>query len=165
MKNVILKTKKLEQIIYNQGYICINSHYLIKADLIQLDDTLLQDKINKNEPFYFNKFNNNFGTPPDVLAIIPKDFSEFIELENTGLKTDIHKTTADVFYNPETKLFVYFNSEYLKLFTDTGATLKLIQSKNRYNPAIVLDDNYECKFFIMSMANKNAYLEKFENVL
>jgi hypothetical protein len=33
MKNVILKTKKLEQIIYNQGYICIDSHYLIKADL------------------------------------------------------------------------------------------------------------------------------------
>lgn len=164
MKKATIKTKKLKQIIYNNGYICIGSNYIIKADLVQLDDTLLQDKVNKDEPFYFNKFSNSFGTPPKLVDIIPTDLTTYNKLEPTGLYTDILKTKADIFYNKETKQFSYFNSDYLKVFKDTEEKLNLLQH-DKLSSAIVIDANHICLFLIMPMNYRESYLNQFEYIL
>ena len=46
MKQPIIKTKKTDYIIYKDNYICVDGNYIIKADLVQLDDSLMQEKIN-----------------------------------------------------------------------------------------------------------------------
>lgn len=162
-KNNVLKTKKLSDIMYNQGYVCINSSCLISANLIKLDDSLLQDKLNKDESFNFNVKTKSFNDKiPKLLEIIPKDITNYTELENTGLKTCKGKTYIDIFYNPIIKRFVYFTSEYLKIFTDSGLDLRLSQSDNKLSVAIVLDNNNKCQFLIMPYLINDCYLDKFE---
>ena len=164
MKKATINTKKLEQIMYNNGYICIDSKYIIKSELVQLDDTLLQDKVNKDEAFYFNTFNKSFETPPNLLDIIPTDLTTYNKLESTELYTDIFKTKADIFYNKETKRFVYFNADYLKIFKDTGEKLNLLQH-NKLSPALVIDANLTCLFLVMPMEHRESYLNQFEYIV
>lgn len=170
MKINTIKTKNLKNIVYKNGYICINGMYLIKSELVQLDDTLLQDKINRNESFNYyadnttrlKYFNDNI---PPLEDIIPKNLSEYRPLENTGLYTEIAKTKAEVFYNPDTRLFSYFDADFTKVFKETKRELKLRQTENRYTSAVVVNNENEILFLIMPITNQRAYLEKFEKLL
>lgn len=114
-----IKTKKHETIMYSEGYIIIDSSYMIRADLVELDDTLLQSKIEKNEEFNYNtgkllkKSKGFYEGVPRAKQLIDPFSEEWQKLENTNLKLMQIKTLSDLFYNQNVG-YVAINSDYVK---------------------------------------------------
>lgn len=161
MKISIIKTKKLSQIIYTQGYICINGNYIIRADIAQLDDTLLQDKINREESFNYNMETKSFSSSiPDILSIFNKSDDC---LRNTNLFTTEGKNKYEVFYSDIRKEFAYFNLDYLQVFYNTELPLELRQD-SEFSAACVLDKDYSVLFYLMPVIKRDDFLARFKHI-
>lgn len=161
MKISTIKTKKLSQIIYNQGYICIDGNYIISANIAKLDDTLLQDKINRDEPFYFSMQTHSFSDSiPDILSILKKSENH---LRNTELYFNIGKNKYDVFYDDIRKEFAYFKSEYLQAYYNTELPVDLRQD-TKFSAACILDSDNSVLFYVMPLIKKDSFLARFEHI-
>lgn len=160
MKISTIKTKKLSQIIYNQGYICINGNYVIKAIYVQLDDTLLQDKINKDEPFSYNMQTKTFGSIPDILAILTKAETP---LRDTKLFLSEGKNKYEVFYSDIRKEFTYIDSDYLQVLYNTGLTFQPRQD-SKHNAVCMLDADNTILFYVMPIIKRDDFLARFEHI-
>ena len=167
MKKPIIKTKKTELIIYRDGYICLDGHCIIKADLVQLDDSLMQDKVNNDIPFLFNSYNKTFGqTVPDLLAVIPKSQANSYLLIDTNLQQQSFnsKKLVEAFYNEDLNTFIFFDVEYLKIFRDTKLLLSLRQSTPT-SAATIYNDDLECLFVLMPCMIRDSFLHQIEHYL
>jgi hypothetical protein len=160
--NKLLKTKKAKQIFYNDDYICINGNYMIHKAYIFLDDTLLQDKINKNEAFGYvsNQFINNI---PPLKQLLPKNIDNYDLLEDTKLITSFSFSTEKyhIFYNSKANKCLYINEEYYQIFTTRG----LVAFYGTDNPltALIIYQNDTVKGLIMPCDVKNDFIQNLIN--
>lgn len=165
MKNKnIIKTKKAELIIFNDGYLCINSNYLIKADYVQLDDTLLQHKILNKEPFAYNSVTNRFyDNIAPLKQLIPIYSDDFTPLKYTNLDTTILKTKANVFYNDIKQYFTYFNADYISVFNNALEHYNFVQTES-LGQGVAFSKDFECLGLIMPMQNRYSFLNRFKEI-
>lgn len=166
-KEPTIKTKKTGLIIYKDGYLCVNGNYIIKADLVQVDDTLMQDKINNNIPFYYQTYIKNYSEQiPDLLSIIPKYSASSYYLKETNLLQKSFNTneTFEAFYNDDLGKFIFFDADYIKIFRDTNLSLLLRQAEPTA-AATIYNDNLECLFVVMPCLMKSSFLHQIEHYL
>ena len=114
-----IKTKEHETIIYSEGYVVIDSAYMIRADLVELDDSVLQSKIEADEEFNYNtgkllkKSKGFYEGAPRVKQLIPSFSEEWHSLVDTYLKVMRREIISDLFYNQNVG-YVAINSDYVK---------------------------------------------------
>lgn len=163
MKKTEIKTKKLSIVVYNNGYICIDGNYIVKADLVTLDNDLLQNKINKDEPFYYYVPSKNFGDSiPKLIDVIPAyNFNDDI-LQKTHLTTDFNRNKLKVFYNVDKRYFTYLNNDYLSIYEKIKPNYQLMQRSK--NSGVAGYDGDILEFYIMPVIYKNCFLNIFEGV-
>lgn len=162
MKQPIIKVKKTSLVIYNEGYVCIDGNYLIKADLVLLDDTFLQHRIDEKKPFAYQVDARAFREPPQLLPLMPKA-SEGDYLDDTLLTRERKREKHRLFYNPAKRYITAFNNNYLSIMENVS-TLKLKQT-GKYTAAAMYDDNDECLFLIMPVQLRDEFIFKIENAL
>lgn len=72
MKKVQIKTKKVNLVIFNQDYVCIDGYYIIHKYYCELDNPVFQQYINENKPFKFlNKEVCFNGDIPKLKELLP----------------------------------------------------------------------------------------------
>ena len=162
MKQSLIKVKKNSLVIYNEGYVCIDGNYLIKADLVLLDDTFLQHQIDEKKPFAYQVEGRAFREPPKLLPLIPKA-SEGDYLDDTLLMRECRREKQRLFYNPAKKYITAFNNKYLSIMENV-LTLRLKQT-GKYNAAAMYNINDECLFLIMPIQIRDEFISKIENAL
>lgn len=114
-----IKTKKHDSIMHSEGYLIIDTSYMIRADMVELDDTLLQSKIENGIEFNYNtgkllKSSKGFlEGVPRVNQLIPPFSGEWRIIEDTTLKLMQQKVLSDLFYNRSVG-YVALNSDYVK---------------------------------------------------
>lgn len=162
MKQSLIKVKKTSLVIYNEGYVCINGNYLVKADLVLLDDTFLQHQIDEKKPFAYQVDSRAFREPPQMLPLIPKA-SEGDYLDDTLLIKECRRVKQRLFYNPAKKYITAFNNTYLSIMENVS-TLKLKQT-GKLNAAAMYDGNNECLFLVMPIQLRDEFISKIENAL
>lgn len=162
MKQSLIKVKKTSLVIYNEGYVCIDANYLIKADLVLLDDTFLQHQIDEKKPFAYQVKERVFREPPQLLPLMPKA-SEGDYLDDTLLTRERKREKQRLFYNPAKRYITAFNNAYLSIMENVS-TLKLKQT-GKYNAAAMYDTNDECLFLVMPIQIRDEFISKIENAL
>lgn len=162
MKQSLIKVKKTSSVIYNEGYVCIDANYLIKADLVLLDDTYLQHQIDDKKPFAYQVAGRTFREPPKLLPLIPKA-SEGDYLDDTLLTRECRRQKQRLFYNPAKKYITAFDNAYLSIMENVS-TLNLKQT-GKLNAATMYDDNGECLFLIMPIRLRDDFISKIEKAL
>ena len=161
MKQSLIKVKKTSLVIYNEGYVCIDANYLIKADLVLLDDTFLQHRIDEKKPFAYYVDSREFREPPQLLPLIPKA-NKCDYLEDTLLTRECRREKQRLFYNPAKRYITAFNNNYLSIMENIS-TLKLKQT-GKYTSAAMFD-NDECLFLVMPIQIRDKFISKIENAL
>lgn len=162
MKQSLIKVKKTSLVTYNEGYVCINGNYLIKADLVLLDDTFLQHQIDEKKPFAYQVDARAFREPPQLLPLMPKS-SEGDYLDDTLLTRERKRGKLRLFYNPAKRYITAFNNNYLSVMENVS-TLKLKQT-GKYSAAAMYDTNGECLFLVMPVQLRDEFISKIENAL
>lgn len=162
MKQSLIKVKKTSLVIYNEGYVCIDGNYLIKADLVLLDDTFLQHQIDEKKPFAYQVKERVFREPPQLLPLMPKA-SEGDYLDDTLLTRECRREKLRLFYNPAKRYITAFNNAYLSIMENVS-TLVLKQT-GKYNAAAMYDTNDECLFLVMPIQIRDEFISKIENAL
>lgn len=162
MKQSLIKVKKTSLVIYNEGYVCIDGNYLIKADLVLLDDIYLQHQIDEKKPFAYQVEERVFREPPQLLPLMPKA-SEGDYLDDTLLTREYRREKQRLFYNPAKRYITAFDNAYLSIMENVS-TLKLKQT-GKYSAAAMYDDNGECLFLIMPIQLRDDFISKIENAL
>jgi len=164
MKRPVIKTKKHDLIVYDKGYLCIDGYYIIKAYLVEIDNELLQDKINKDERFGYDVKSKYFNDViPKLDEIIPKyDALNWDILQKTELLTDFNRSKLKVFYNANQRYFTYLDNDYLEVLAKTRPNYQLRQTQKLSGVAYFNGDDLE--FYIMPVNYKNCFLNIFEGV-
>lgn len=164
MKRPVIKTKKHDLIIYDKGYLCFDGYYIIKAYLVELDNELLQDKINKDERFGYNVTSKYFNDViPKLDEIMPKyDALNWDILQKTELLTNFNRSKLKVFYNANQRYFTYIDNDYLEVLAKTRPNYQLRQTQKMSGAAYFNGDDLE--FYIMPVIYRNCFLNIFEGV-
>ena len=158
-QTTIKVNKKLDQIIFNEEYICINGAYIIASHLVKIDNEEMQNKVNKGESFAYAAGRYLADVPP-LKQFINALHTNMDLLEDTQLISDTYVGKHRVFYNPVKDYFSYFNIDYLKQFTKTGLTLRLHQAE-KLAGAGHYDNDLKCLFYIMPVTLKSCFIERF----
>ena len=158
-QTTIKVNKKLDQIIFNEDYICINGAYIIASYLVKIDNEEMQNKVNKGESFAYGA-GRYLADVPSLKQFINALHTDMDLLEDTELISDTWAGKHKVFYNPVKNYFSYFDIDYLKQFTKTRLTLRLHQAK-KLEGAGHYDNDLKCLFYIMPVNLKSCFVERF----
>lgn len=157
-KVIEIKTKKLNEIGYNQDYIVIDGHYIIHKDYALLDDTLMQDKINKNESFYYQAVTKSFNPNiPDLKQLIPVFDSEFTALEDINLYTIKEGVQVKLFYNREKNYITYMNHDYFKMIDDCTSILNDFRQTKKFGTICIFDSDCKLIYLVMPISVRDTF--------
>lgn len=154
-----IKTKNVSHIVYSKGYVVINANYMIAKEYVQLDDTLMQDKINNDIEFQWDDISKHFNDKvPPIENIIPVFDSTYTPLQDTNLLLEVgKKETAKIFYNPDKKYLTYMNQDYFNLVNNCVSILKDFRQSEKYNNICIFDSNCKLLFLVMPMQVRDSF--------
>lgn len=139
---IILQKKDYEaQIIFLDGYIAINGNYIVKADLIELESDLIQDRINKNDYFsMLNGHETNFPTESTWKAILRIPEGAPVRVTNLFYKDEIKKAEYNLFTNLGNNQTIVMNADFAKIIKSLNGNVTQ-QSNRDFQPITVYKNN------------------------
>lgn len=161
---IILQKKDISLIIHKDGYICIDGYYIVKADLIELENELYADKVKKNEYFcYQNGHEANFEHLKTWENLLKADAGNPVKITNLFYETKRVKHRLIV--NLKTNNAICINSDFIDIIESLNGEVTqlndVMQKENEtYNySAIVVHKNGELIGMFMPVLNNNIQNE------
>ena len=156
---IIIEKKDHKQgiLAYVGGYIT-NGFFLVKADLIELENELLQEKVNTNQPFSLY-FNNPHELPDQTtwnnLISTPKGNN--ITITKLVYEDDYTKEKFNILLNSTSKRIIVMSNDCTKLLKsleDKGTITQQILEDNDFPTITIHDSNNELLCIVSPYNNR-----------
>ena len=146
-KIIIEKKDHKEGMLAYAGNYITNGYFFVKANLVELENELLQEKVNTNQPF--SLFSNNPSELPDQTTwnnLISTPKGDNVTITKLIYEDDYKKEKFNILLNSTSKRIIVMPNDCTKLLKsleNKGTITQQILEDNDFTPVTIHNSNNE----------------------
>ena len=155
---IILQKKDYEQqIIFLDGYIAVNGAYLIKADFVEFESDLMQDRVNRNNYFsILQGSETNFPNAEHWQHLIETTESEPVRIHNIFYQNE-NSIAKQLLTNLTNNKIILMNADFCKIIKALNGNVT--QTINNDLQPVTVHKNGELLGLFMPTCNRTILNE------